>query len=79
MLLAGKLTAGTLEAVRDCIGEMMKQMPLKQCGNCKASNPTIRRCELECDRLLSPGLNMGAYTSRQPYPTPSAMAPHSTG
>ena len=43
MLLAGKLTAGTLEAVRDCIGEMMKQMPLKQCANCKASNPTIRR------------------------------------
>lgn len=44
LLRAGKLTAGTLEAVRDCIGELMKQMPLKECANCKAQNPTIRRC-----------------------------------
>lgn len=61
VLLAGKLTAGTLEAVRDCIGEMMKQMPLKQCANCMASNPTIRRCEADRSWLASCGLHIGAH------------------
>lgn len=42
-LRPAKLTANTLEAIRDCIQNLMRHMPLKECANCKASNPTIRR------------------------------------
>ncbi len=42
-LRAAKLTANTLEAIRNCTNDLMKHVPLKECANCKAVNPTIRR------------------------------------
>ncbi len=42
-LHSNKLTANTLEAIRDCIQDLMRHMPLKECANCRAQNPTIRR------------------------------------
>ena len=39
----GAMTAQTLEAMIDTIGDFFKRQPVGKCHNCGCNNPTIKR------------------------------------
>ncbi|KAK9816421.1 hypothetical protein WJX72_000053 [[Myrmecia] bisecta] len=40
---AGLETAHTVDAMRECVAELLRKMPTGVCANCKACNPNMRR------------------------------------